>query len=104
MYLVNVRLWPDAGGVVPPRAAELVAVVSRPGDGLEHVSASATGQEGDEGGVVLGLFILAASVEEAEERALGLFERAVDAVEEFGGLRWASEGAAMVDQYYERRL
>lgn len=68
MYLVLVRA--AGSGTAPPDTAEAfhraVLDTASPADGLAHVYAMPTGG----GGVAAALFVLAPSVEQAEERAL----------------------------------
>ncbi|WP_123972825.1 hypothetical protein [Streptomyces sp. Ag109_O5-1] len=99
MYLVNIRLKSGSGGGIPSQVSALAAAI-RAADGVEHVSVTSDPQ----GEMVLGLFVLATSLVEAEGRALDLLERALDASEELAGMGWTHQGVAMVDQYYERRF
>ncbi|WP_369260764.1 hypothetical protein [Streptomyces sp. R35] len=65
MYLVHVQLKGPPGQALPEHTAQLVLTHAEPQDRLEHVSA----HPGASPHPVLGLFLLAADLDEAERHA-----------------------------------
>ncbi|MGW5847607.1 hypothetical protein ACWFQ8_06490 [Streptomyces sp. NPDC055254] len=68
MYLVHAQLAPLAGGKLPREAMSLVSARVLKDRDIQHVAAHPDGPAGP----VLGVFILAGSVEEAERRVAEL--------------------------------
>ncbi|MFI5532348.1 hypothetical protein ACIA8O_27820 [Kitasatospora sp. NPDC051853] len=74
MYLIHVELRQSAqGGELPPDTAELIRAAARPSDRLEHVVV----HERVVPHPVVGLFLIADDLHQAEQRAAGLADRAV---------------------------
>ncbi|MCX4526470.1 MULTISPECIES: hypothetical protein [unclassified Streptomyces] len=102
MYLVHAGLRASAPGAqFPVAAAELIRSVAD-ADGLpaEHVSAHPHALPDP----VVGVFLLADSLGEAERRAEALCRRALDVVPALRGWTLTRVGAPLVTPYYERLL
>jgi len=111
MYLLHATLAGQGGRAVPRDTAALVAGSARPEDRLEHVAlhlddprgGPRSGPGGDRR-AVLGLFLIADSLAEAERTATELCLRALEECSELRGLRLLSCGAAMPPAYYDGLL
>ncbi|MFF1414161.1 hypothetical protein ACFVX6_30955 [Streptomyces sp. NPDC058289] len=99
MYLVHARLQGPPGVVLPPQATSLVRALAREDDGLEHVSAHPRALPHP----VVGLFLQAESLEEAESNAAGLCRRVLECAE-FTGWSLVLAQAPMVAPFYESLL
>jgi hypothetical protein len=115
MYLLHATLAGQGGRAVPHDTAALVAGSARPEDRLEHVALhlgdplggprSEPGSEpGGDRRAVLGLFLIADSLADAERTATELCLRALEECSELRGLRLLSCGAAMPPAYYDGLL
>ncbi|AXE22962.1 hypothetical protein C0216_05385 [Streptomyces globosus] len=72
MYLIHAQFRaPSEGCALPVDAAHRVLALARSGEGVEHVTAHPYAQPHP----VLGLFLLASSLHEAEGRAAGVCRR-----------------------------
>ncbi|MFE5588729.1 hypothetical protein [Streptomyces sp. NPDC056549] len=71
MYLIHAQLAAPEGSLLPCDAAAAALVLARPEEGVEHVSAHGDGPRGP----VLGVFLLADSLAQAENRTAALCER-----------------------------
>ncbi|MFF8379652.1 hypothetical protein ACF07V_26385 [Streptomyces sp. NPDC015661] len=71
MYLIHAQLASPAGMLMPCDAAAKALRLARPEEGVEHVSAHANGPRGP----VLGVYLLADSLAQAEARTAALCER-----------------------------
>ncbi|MEV7523868.1 hypothetical protein [Streptomyces sp. NPDC091371] len=82
MYLVHARLEPSAqGGELPSDLRALVYESTRPEDGVEHVSV-----HGDvPSAPVLGLFLMAGSLAQAEANAAAVCARLLEIHPELAG-------------------
>lgn len=100
MYLVHARLLPHPHKPLPTDAAALVQRASRSGDGVEFVVAHTVAP----GTSVLGFFVLASSLAEAETAASKVCRRALSMYEAFRGFGMLSCGTVMPAAYYERLL
>ncbi len=100
MYLVHAQLASNNEAALPPDTVPLVTGCARPEDRLEHV---AVHQE-DPPGPVLGLFLLAESLEQAEGAAFRVCLRALRTCRGLTGFRLLSCGAAWPAAYYEGLL
>ncbi|MDF2257719.1 hypothetical protein [Streptantibioticus ferralitis] len=100
MYLVHARLESDEHTELPADTSGLVTQSARPGERLQHAVMHTSRVTGS----VLGLFLLAATLEEAERTAATLCQRVLDENPELRRFRLASCGVAMPSSYYERML
>ncbi|MEV0381744.1 hypothetical protein [Nonomuraea sp. NPDC050643] len=100
MYLVHAELRPKDGGIPPEHTGQLIFGCRRPADGIEHVVLHA---DGSDGGLV-GLFVLAPSVEEAEHTAAAVCRRALDSSPELAGFLLGRCGVRIVPEYYDQRF
>lgn len=100
MYLIHAQLVSESGDLVPADTAELVMRYARPADLLEHVELHPDAAPGP----VLGLFLLSASLGEAESAAATLCSRALEGCRELWGFRLLSCRAVLPAAYYERLL
>lgn len=101
MYLVHAGLRaPSADAQLPPHTADLVRGLADADGPVEHVSAHPHAQPDP----VLGVFLLADSLNEAERRAEDLCRRALDALPALRGWRVGRVGAPLVAPYYEGLL
>ena len=91
MYLIHVRLRAPDGASLPSDTAALVSGAAGPVDGLEHVSVHADA----EGGPVLGLFMTASGLAEAEKAATTLAGRALCASPALSGFSVLTIGAVL---------
>ncbi|WP_326786403.1 hypothetical protein [Streptomyces sp. NBC_00151] len=95
MYLVHVLLdvthWP-----LPSELSDFVRSCAENSERIEHVTLH------EEAGPVLGLFVSAPGIEEAERSALAVVERAVRRHEGLAGVSVVSYGVPLVASYYER--
>lgn len=81
MYLVHVQLRPPAGRRLPDHVAGLVAGCIAPDEAVEHV----TFHPEAVGGPVVGLFLLSTRLDEAEQTASAVCERAIATCPELRG-------------------
>ncbi|MCX4784187.1 hypothetical protein [Streptomyces sp. NBC_01264] len=100
MYLVHAELCCGAGAALPVHADRLIADAADADEGLEHVVV----HEDEAAGLLVGLFILAATVEDAERLATLLVTRAVESVPELAGFTVGRCGVRMVPGYYSRQV
>ncbi|MEV7776780.1 hypothetical protein [Kitasatospora sp. NPDC088351] len=101
MYLVHTALQPGAaGGPLPPDARELLLAAARVEDRIEHVVLHPHAVPHP----VLGVYLLADSMEEAEARVAGFCDRALAAVRPFTGWCAAPPTVPLVVPFYERLL
>ncbi|GGU81759.1 hypothetical protein GCM10010260_12800 [Streptomyces filipinensis] len=100
MYLVHARLESDEHTEIPAGTVDLLTRSATPDDQLEHVVMHTHGDPGP----VLGFFILAQSLEEAEGVAASLCQRVLDENAELHRFRIASCNATAPWSYYERIL
>ncbi|WP_219670170.1 hypothetical protein [Streptomyces bambusae] len=98
MYLIHLKLRLEADRLLPSGTADLVRAAARPGDRLEHVTVHPDAP----GGPVLGLFLLADRLEQAEEAADALCRRALAASPELRGAALLDRQVGLVPQYYDR--
>ncbi|MEI7031262.1 hypothetical protein [Streptomyces pratensis] len=71
MYLIHARLQAPPGACLPAEAARLVLALARPGERVEHVTAHPHAVPDP----VLGIFVVAESLSEAEALAEALCHR-----------------------------
>ncbi|MDH6132927.1 hypothetical protein P3T37_002313 [Kitasatospora sp. MAA4] len=100
MYLIHAQFAADSGAVFPEGAEDIARRCARPADRLEHVVLHPDAV----GGAVLGLFLLSASLAEAEQTARDLSVRALETSPELLGFRLLSCRAAVPAAYYDRLL
>ncbi|MEU7065369.1 hypothetical protein [Streptomyces sp. NPDC046161] len=101
MYLIHVGLRaPSAQAALPARAADLVRAQAPAHIPVEHVSAHPHARPSP----VLGVYLLADGLEEAEHRAEALCRHATRSVPELSGWSVGRVGAPLVTAYYERLL
>lgn len=101
MYLIHAALRaPSTGIQLPCETGELVRRITDVHNPVEHVSVHPYAQPDP----VLGVYLLAASLAEAEERVWTLACRAVAELPSLRGWTVARVGAPFVAPYYERLL
>ncbi|WP_405017021.1 hypothetical protein OHV05_07960 [Kitasatospora sp. NBC_00070] len=101
MYLVHTVLTPGrTGGPLPDGAREILRAALRPEDRIEHLVL----HSGAESAAVLGAYLLADSLAEAESRAALFCHHALSTLPQFAG--WGAEPSTvpMVAPFYERLL
>ncbi|MFD5144363.1 hypothetical protein [Streptomyces sp. NPDC058401] len=96
MYLVHARFQGPPGVVLPPRAASVVCALAHEGDGIEHVVAHPRALPHP----IVGLYVRAGSLAQAESNAAGLCRRVLEH-EEFAGWALLLAQAPMVAPFYE---
>ncbi len=101
MYLVHAVLrHPAAGAALPPDTRELLSALVRPGDRIEHLVLHRDAVPDP----VLGLFLLADSLTEAESRAAAFCRTALGSFPELLGW-WADRvDVPLVTPFYDRLL
>lgn len=97
MYLIHAHLEPLPGGAVPGDAGARVVALTRPEEGVRHVTLHAEAQPRP----VLGLFVAASSLTAAETVARALCERAVELDPGLAGIRVLRCEAPLIGPYYE---
>ncbi|MEU3031257.1 hypothetical protein ACPCBC_32655 [Streptomyces incarnatus] len=100
MYLVHARLESDEHAELPAETVSLVMRCARPDEHLQHVVMHSNGPAGP----VLGLFLLAPTLKEAEQVTAALCQRALDRNAELRRFRLTSCGVVVPWSYYERLL
>ncbi|MFE4974319.1 hypothetical protein ACFRAR_19690 [Kitasatospora sp. NPDC056651] len=101
MYLVHTALRPDAPGrVLPYGARDLLLAAARPEDGVEHLAV----HRGAVPHPVLGVFLVADSLAEAERRAAAFCCHALAVEPQFTGWSLAGIAVPLIAPYYERLL
>jgi hypothetical protein len=83
VYLIHARLVAESGDVPPESAAEAVMQCALPEERVEHVTAHPLAASGP----TLGLFLLSASLAEAERSAHAVCTRALETARELRGFR-----------------
>jgi hypothetical protein len=97
MYLVHVEIRHTDDSDLPTEATRLILDSCLPGEGVEHVVAHAAAG----GSPVVGLFVLAPDVEEAERIASAVCLRAFAAHPELAGFALRRCGARLVPDFYD---
>ncbi|MFF2145433.1 hypothetical protein [Kitasatospora sp. NPDC058190] len=92
MYLIHARLGPADGALLPPDAARVFASFARPAERVEHVVV----HRDHVSGPVVGLFVAAASLAEAELSASEVCRRAVAEHPALRGVSIVGCGAVLV--------
>ncbi|MFE9976670.1 hypothetical protein ACFYRD_39745 [Streptomyces hirsutus] len=100
MYLVHARLESNGHAKLPANTLSLVTRSARPDEHLQHAVMHSDGVTG----LVLGLFLLAPTLAEAEHAAVALCQRALDENAVLQRFRLVSCGVAMPTSYYELML
>ena len=100
MYLVHARLESDEHAELPADTVSLVRRCARPDEHLQHVVVHSNGATGP----VLGLFLLAPTLKDAEQVAAALCQRALAENAELRPFRLTSCGVVVPWSYYERML
>ncbi|MFD5655481.1 MULTISPECIES: hypothetical protein [unclassified Streptomyces] len=100
MYLIHVHLALPEGALLPADTRQAIAAHVDEGDGVEHVSVHPHAVPCP----VVGLYLLAESLEEAEARALEVCRRAVGRSPHWVGWEVVGAGAPLVAPYYDRLL
>lgn len=98
MYLVHIVLAAAAATALPDRVRELIGAAALPDERVEHVAVHPQGP----GRLVVGVYLLADRLEEAEHRAAALCRRVLEASPEFQGWWLASAGVPLVAPFYEQ--
>jgi hypothetical protein len=99
MYLIHAEILPPECEL-PCRVADLISDQAEPSDGLQHVEPHPDAL----GGPVLGLFVLAESLEAAEAAAGRICLRAVRHLPEFAGLSLGRCEAVLVPGHHDRLM
>ncbi|MET8629732.1 hypothetical protein ABZW30_39410 [Kitasatospora sp. NPDC004669] len=101
MYLVHAALRPPyAGAPLPPDVGTLLRSLATREEAVEHVSVHPAAEPDP----VVGVFVLADRLTDAERRVAELCRRAVSTAAELSGWTYGRVGAPMVTPYYERLL
>ncbi|WP_344438520.1 hypothetical protein [Kitasatospora nipponensis] len=101
MYLVHLRLMVPPDATVPlERVRQLIRVSALPYERVEHVAA----HQHAPGRLVVGVYLLADRLEEAEVRAAGLCVRVLAAAPELDCWRLESASVPLVVPFYQRLL
>ncbi|MEV6971920.1 hypothetical protein [Kitasatospora sp. NPDC093806] len=101
MYLVHAALRrPADGRALPPGVRGLLLAARCPGEGIEHVVVHREAVPHP----VLGVFLLAGSLVEAERRVAVFCDRVLAGVPELAGWRVERAEAPLVGPFYERLL
>ncbi|MER6449823.1 hypothetical protein [Streptomyces venezuelae] len=101
MYLIHTALRaPSADDRLPSHIAELVRALVHPDSPVEHVFAHLRAEPDP----VLGVYLLAGSLGEAERRTEALCRRALDVLPALRGWTATRARAPLVAPYYERLL
>jgi hypothetical protein len=94
------RRPPYASAELPPNPDVLLRSLAAPAEPVEHVSVHPDAAPDP----VVGVFVLADRLEDAERRAATLCRRAVDTTAELRGWTYRRVGAPPVVPFYERLL
>ncbi|MDN3294959.1 hypothetical protein QWM81_13030 [Streptomyces ficellus] len=100
MYLIHAQLAAVSSETLPENAADAVMQCALPEESVEHVAAHPWAASGP----VLGLFLLSASLAEAERSAHAVCTRALKTAGEFQGFRLITCQAALPPLPYELLL
>ncbi|MFJ7910758.1 hypothetical protein [Kitasatospora sp. NPDC096204] len=100
MYLIHVHLRSPDQAPLPDGVADLVRSVVTPVDRLEHVAVHSDATPHP----VLGLYLLADGLADAESRAAALCGRALASAAPLHGWSVARVGAPLVSPFYELEL
>nr|BEK67692.1 hypothetical protein KPHV_49190 [Kitasatospora purpeofusca] len=101
MYLVHTALRSAAPGPsLPPDTRDLLSALVRPGDGIEHLVLHRDAVPEP----VLGLYVLADSLAEAEQRATEFCRSALAALPGLRGWRAARAAVPLITPFYDRLL
>ncbi|MFJ5549253.1 hypothetical protein [Streptomyces sp. NPDC093225] len=101
MYLIHAALRaPSAADRLPSDCADAVRALARSDTPVEHVSAHPDARPDP----VLGVYVLAGSLREAEDRTAALCRRALRELPALRGWAVGRVGAPLVAPYYERLL
>ncbi|MGC9437697.1 hypothetical protein [Streptomyces sp. WG5] len=97
MYLVHVRLCGPPGRPLPPDAHTLVLSHAQDDDGLEHVCLHPHARPDP----VLGLYLIADTLDTAETKAVALCNRALLGTPELDAWSVRSAAAPLITPFYE---
>ncbi|MET7441920.1 hypothetical protein ACFYQQ_17405 [Streptomyces sp. NPDC005496] len=92
MYLVHAQLELSDAAQLPPGIRASVRRAIDPADRVEHVAVHPRPPRG----LILGLYLLAGALEEAEERAVLVCERLLRAMPELAGARLTGAGVPVL--------
>ncbi|MGW0771828.1 hypothetical protein [Streptomyces sp. NPDC002676] len=99
MYLIHIRLRADSkSSILPVDIGDLVRAAARPEEHVEHVVTHPRAQPHQ----VLGVYLLAERLEDAEARATALCRRALESVSALRGWELVGAEAPLVAPFYER--
>ncbi|PSJ27414.1 hypothetical protein B7P34_17675 [Streptosporangium nondiastaticum] len=97
MYLVHVHLRAPEGAAFPEAAGEAVRRLARPEEGIEHVVDRLRAPAGP----VLGVYVLADGLHQAEARAARACGRALAEIPAFRGWTLADAEVPLVSAFWE---
>ncbi|MCF3105575.1 hypothetical protein IPZ58_28870 [Streptomyces roseoverticillatus] len=97
MYLVHVHLRAPDGADFPEAAGDQVRRLARPDEGIEHV----VGRLHAPTGPVLGVYVLADGLHQAEARAALVCGRALAEIPEFRGWTSVDAQVPLVSAFWE---
>lgn len=100
MYLVHARLRGPAGTLLPDSVVTMVRSCAHIADGLECVVVHADARPHP----VLGLYLIAEDLEDAESRAAGMCRRTVDRYPLMAGWELVDAQVPLIGPFYERLL
>ncbi|MEU5161184.1 hypothetical protein AB0G74_16465 [Streptomyces sp. NPDC020875] len=100
MYLVHAELRQEADAVLPGHADQLITDCADSDDGLEHIVVHPQAADG----TLVGLFMLASTVEEAELRAARVCRRALETQPELEGFALLGCGVRLVPGLHDQLL
>jgi hypothetical protein len=100
MYLIHLRLRCADGHGLPEQAGAWLRAAAAPEDGVEHVAVHAHAQPDP----VLGVYLLADRLEDAEERAVAVCRRVLAARRELRGWELVEGRAPLIASFYEGLL
>ncbi|WP_052707213.1 hypothetical protein [Streptomyces rubellomurinus] len=101
MYLIHAELRaPAPGAALGADPARALLAAALPAERIEHVVV----HEGTGPGAVLGVYVIAERLAEAESAVAGFCRRALPTLPAFGGWTVLRVGAPLVAPFYERLL
>ncbi|MGW3746834.1 hypothetical protein ACWD62_41550 [Streptomyces sp. NPDC005146] len=100
MYLIHAQLSAPPDARLPPNVRDLIRAEPTELVSIEHITSHADAP----GGPVLGLFVAATSLEEAEQVAEAACRHALQSEPDLAGYRLVRCAVGFVSPFYEREL